>query len=122
MIFGGIAVLVASLGLYGALDYAVKSRTREIGVRVAVGAEPARIVGLLGREVLLLVSCGIVLGLCAYAGAAVWIRRALYNVSTWDPVGIAFVLAAIGVVAAIAVAPAIYRAVRIDPASALRSE
>lgn len=122
MIFGGIAVLVASLGLYGALDYAVKSRTREIGVRVAIGAEPARIIRLLGREVLLLVSGGAVLGLCAYAGVAVWIRRALYQVSTWDPIGIVSALAAVGVVAAIAVAPALYRAVRIDPASALRAE
>ena len=122
MIFGGIAVLVASLGLYSALDYAVKSRTREIGVRVAVGAEPARIIRLLGREVLLLVSCGAVLGLCAYAGAAVWIRSALYQVSTWDPLGIASVLVTIAVVAAVAVAPAIYRAVRIDPASALRAD
>lgn len=122
MMFGGIAVLVAGLGLYGALDYAVKSRTREIGVRVAVGAEPARIIRLLGREVLLLVSCGIILGLCVYAGAAIWIRRALYQVSVWDPFMIGTVLVAIGVVAAIAVTPAIYRAVHIDPASALRAE
>jgi ABC-type antimicrobial peptide transport system permease subunit len=122
IVFGGIAVLIASLGLYGALDYAVKSRTREIGVRVAVGAPPARIVRLLGCEVALLVSFGAALGLCAYAVVAVWIRRALYEVSSWDPAGIASVLAAIGAIAAIAVAPAIYRAVRIDAASALRSE
>jgi len=122
MIFGGIAVLVASLGLYGALDYAVRSRTRELGVRVAIGAEPARIIRLLGREVLLLVFCGAALGLGAYAGAAVWIRRALYQVSTWDPVAIASVLVAVGAVAAISVAPAIYRAIRIDPSSALRAE
>jgi ABC-type antimicrobial peptide transport system permease subunit len=122
MIFAGIAMLVASLGLYGALDYAVKSRTKEIGVRVAVGAEPARIVRLLGREVLLLVSCGALLGLCTFAGAAVWIQRALYQLSAWDPIGITSVLVAVGVVAAVAVAPAIYRAVRIDPASALRAE
>jgi predicted permease len=122
MIFGGIAVLIASLGLYGALDYAVKSRTREIGVRVAVGAEPSGIVGLLGREVFLLVCCGAVLGLCAYAAASVWLSRALYHVPAWDPVAIVSVLLGIGIVAAIAVAPALYRAVRIDPASALRAE
>lgn len=121
-IFGGIALLVASLGLYGTLDYAVKSRTREIGVRVAVGAASLRIIRLLGREVLLVVLCGAALGLCAYAGAALWIRHALYQVSTWDLVGIAFALVTVAVVAAIAVAPAIYRAVRIDPASALRAE
>jgi len=115
-------VLVASLGLYGALDYAVRSRTREIGVRVAVGAGPAGIVRLLGREVLLLVSCGAVLGLCVYAGAALWIRQALYQIPVWDPVGIGAVLVVVGMTAAIAVAPVIYRAVRIDPASALRAE
>jgi len=122
MIFGGIAVLIASLGLYGALDYVVKSRTREIGVRVAVGAEPAGIVRLLGREVFVLVCGGAVLGLCAYAGAAVWLSRALYQVPAWDPVAIASVLLGIGIVAVLAVSPALYRAVRIDPASALRAE
>lgn len=122
IIFGAIAVLVASLGLYGTLDCAVKSRTREIGVRVAVGAEPSRILRLLGWEVLLLVSAGALLGLCAYAGAALWIRRALYEIPAWDPRAIAGVLFAIGIVAAVAVAPAIYRALRIDPASALRTE
>jgi predicted permease len=121
-IFGGIAVLVVSLGLYGALDYAVKSRTREIGVRVAVGAEPMRIIGLLGREVLLLIFCGSVLGLGLYAAAAHWIRRAVYEVPAWDPILIAAVIAVIAAVAATAVAPAIRRAVRIDPAMALRAE
>lgn len=122
MTFGAIAVLISSLGLYGALDYAVKSRTREIGVRVAVGAEPAAIIRLLGREALVLVSCGVVAGLCAYAGVALWIRSALYEVSTWDGFGIASVLVGVGVIAVGAVSPAIYRAVRIDPASALRAE
>lgn len=54
--------------------------------------------------------------------AAIWIHRDLFEVSAWDPIGIAGVLAAVGVVAAIAVAPAIYRAVRIDPVFALRSD
>jgi predicted permease len=120
--FGGIAALLASIGLYGALDYAVKSRTREIGLRMALGAQPARIVGLLSQETLLLVAGGAVLGLCAYAAAAVWIRRVLYDVRSWEPVAVASVLLLVGLVAAIAAAPAVYRAVRIDPASALRAE
>ena len=74
-IFGGMAALLASIGLYGALDYAVKSRTREIGLRMALGANPAAIVGLLSRETLLLIGCGFALGLGGYAAAAVWIRR-----------------------------------------------
>ncbi|HTQ58383.1 MAG TPA: FtsX-like permease family protein [Bryobacteraceae bacterium] len=76
MMFGAIAAL-ASVGLYGALDYAVKSRTREIGVRMALGALPARVVGLFSREALLLTASGLGLGLCAYAAAAIWIRRVL---------------------------------------------
>jgi ABC-type antimicrobial peptide transport system permease subunit len=122
IIFGGIAALLASIGLYGALDYAVKSRTREIGVRMALGAQPARIVRLLSREVLLLVACGIALGLGSYAAAALWIRRVLYDVHPWEPIAVVSALVLIGLVAAIAALPATYRAVRIDPASALRLE
>jgi predicted permease len=122
IIFGGIAALLASIGLYGALDYAVKSRTREIGVRMALGAQPARIIGLLSREVLLLVACGVTLGLGAYAAAALWIRRVLFEVQPWEPIAVISALLLIGLVAAIAALPATYRAVRIDPASALRLE
>ncbi len=68
--FGAIAALLASIGLYGALDYAVKSRTREIGLRMALGAEPARILGLFSTETLVLIAGGVGFGLCAYAGAA----------------------------------------------------
>lgn len=122
IIFGGIAALLASIGLYGALDYAVKSRTRELGVRMALGAQPARIVGLMSREVLLLVAGGAAAGLCAFAVAGVWIRRVLYEVQPWEPMAVLAVLALIGMVAVIAALPATYRAVRIDPASALRLE
>ena len=122
IIFGGIAALLASIGLYGALDYAVKSRTREIGVRMALGAQPSRIVGLLSREVLLLVASGAALGLFAYAFAAVWIRRVVFEVQPWEPIAVISVLVLIALVAAISAVPATSRAVRIDPASALRLE
>jgi predicted permease len=122
IILGGIAALLASIGLYGALDYAVKSRTREIGVRMALGAQPARIIGLLSREVLMLVACGVAVGLFAYAFAAVWIRRVLFEVQPWEPIAVISVVVLIALVAAIAALPATSRAVRIDPASALRLE
>ena len=121
-IFGGIAALLASIGLYGALDYAVKCRTREIGVRMALGARPARIAGLLSGEVLLLTGSGVAVGLCAYAAAAVWIRRVLYDVRSWEPMVVVSVVVLVGLVAAMAAAPAAWRAVRIDPARALRAE
>jgi ABC-type antimicrobial peptide transport system permease subunit len=121
-IFGGIATLLASIGLYGALDYAVKSRTREIGVRMALGAQPARIVGMLSGEVLIVIVSGVAAGLCAYGAAAAWIRHVLYDVRSWEPVAIVSVLLLVVLVAAMAAAPSTYRAVRIDPASALRVE
>jgi predicted permease len=121
-IFGSLATLLASIGLYGALDYSVKSRTREIGVRIALGAAPARIVGLLSREALILIGSGVALGLIAYAGAAVWIHRVLYDVPAWEPFAVGSALALIALVALIAALPSTYRAVRIDPASALRVE
>jgi ABC-type antimicrobial peptide transport system permease subunit len=74
-IFGAIAASLASIGLYGALDYAVKSRTREIGVRMALGAQPTRIVGLLSHQAFLLTASGVVLGLCAHATASVYLGR-----------------------------------------------
>jgi predicted permease len=122
MAFGAIAVLLASIGLYGALDYAVKSRTREIGVRMALGARPARVVGLFSRDALLLTVSGLCLGLCAYAAAALWIRRVLYDVRPWEPLAVAAVVLLVTLVAAIAAVPAAWRAARIDPASALRAE
>ncbi len=121
-IFGGIAALMASIGLYGALDYAVKSRTREIGVRMALGAQPSRIIGLLTHETLAPVAGGTALGLCAYAAASVWISRVLYDVRPWEPIAIGSVLLMVGLMAAISAAPAIHRAVHIDPARALRAE
>jgi predicted permease len=121
-VFGGIAALLASIGLYGALDYAVKSRVREIGVRMALGAEPKQIVGLLYRETVLLVASGVALGLCGYAATAVWIHHVLYDVRSWEPIAVVSVVLLVGLAAAIAAAPATFRAVGIDPASALRAE
>ena len=70
----------------------------------------------------LLVVSGVVLGLCADAAATVWIRRVLYDVDSWEPVAVASVLLLVTLVSAIAAAPSTHRAVRIDPASALRAE
>lgn len=121
-IFGAIAALLASIGLYGALDYSVKSRTREIGVRIALGAKPGRIIGLLSGETLVVIAFGFVLGLGAYAVASKWIAHILYGIGRWEPIAVVSVLVFLLAVSAIAAAPAAYRAVRIDPASALRTE
>ena len=117
-----IAALLASIGLYGALDYAVKSRTREIGVRMALGAQRAEIIGLLSRETLLLIASGFALGLCGYAVAATLDRARPVWGPGWEPIAIAAVITLVALVGVLAAAPATLRAIRVDPATALRAE
>jgi ABC-type lipoprotein release transport system permease subunit len=89
---------------------------------MALGAQPARIVGLFSREALLLSGTGLVLGLCAYAAAAVWIRRILYQLRPWEPAVVVTVVFLVGLIGLIATAPAAIRAARTDPGSALRAD
>jgi predicted permease len=121
-VFGIIAAMLASIGLYGALDYAVKARTREIGVRVALGAEPFRIIRLLSREMFVLIAVGVAIGLGGYAIATAWIRKMLYGVTAWNPAAILAAIAVIAGAALFASFSPIRRAVRIQPAKALRDE
>jgi predicted permease len=122
-LFGGFAALLAGIGLYGALDFAVKSRTREIGVRVALGATPLRVVRLLSVQTVLLVAAGIGCGIVLYAASTRWISHVLYGVAPSDnPVAIGWALLFVAGVAFLATASPIWRAVRTDPAHALRHE
>jgi predicted permease len=120
--FGAIAIGLAALGLYGALDYAVKARRREIGIRVALGAAPPRIAGMLLTESLALVTVGTVTGIAVYAAAAGWIRRLLYGVRAWDIATIGAAIAVILLAACIAALPPVRRAIGIQPAEALHEE
>jgi len=121
-LFGGLAAVLAGIGLYGALDFAVKARRREVGVRVALGASPLRVVRLLSRETLLLVAAGALAGIAVYAVSARWIRQVLYDVAPSDPKALGSALLFIALVAWLAVVFPLWRAARIDPASALRHE
>jgi predicted permease len=121
-LFGGFAAVLAGIGLYGALDFAVKARRRQVGVRIALGANPLRVVRLLSRETLLLVTAGALSGVAVYAVSARWIRQALYNVVPSDPQALGSALLFIAVVTWFAVAFPLWRAARIDPASALRHD
>ena len=122
VLFGSFAALLAGIGLYGALDFNVKARRREIGVRIALGADPSRVVRLLSRETLLLVAAGSLAGAGLYAASTRWIRQALYGVTPSDPTALGAAFLLIIVVVLLAIAPAVWRAVRMDPASALRQE
>jgi ABC-type antimicrobial peptide transport system permease subunit len=115
------ALLVAGAGLFGVLSYSVAQRTREIGVRAALGARPADIIGLVVGQGVAVTLVGLVVGLCAATALVRYIGTMLYGVTTRDPLSYALVAATLAIVAALAsVVPAL-RAAKIDPLRAMRS-
>jgi putative ABC transport system permease protein len=120
--FAVVAVLLAALGLYGLLAYSVTRRTREIGVRVALGARPADVSRLVLREGMALALAGIVIGLGAAAATARLLRSLLYGVEPLDPATFAAVPLLLAAVAATACLLPVRRARGLDPVEALRSE
>ena len=120
--FGAIAVLLAGIGLYGALAYAVESRTREIGVRMALGARPGQIATLLARSAAWLVAGGTAAGLAVYGACAAGIQRVLYGVTAWELEAVAAVILLVLLLALGSTAPAAWRAAKTDAAAALRAE
>lgn len=118
--FGGLALLLAGIGVYGIVAHAVRARAAEIGVRVALGAEPRRIVRLVFRGVGVLIASGLALGLAGAIWAARFIETLLFELDARDPwtiAGAVGVLTLVGVVAAWVPAR---RAARLDPARVLR--
>jgi predicted permease len=120
--FGMLALVLAATGIYGVMAYAVSRRTREIGIRMAIGATQAQVLGSIARSATILIGTGLVLGLAAALAAGRLLERILYGVTPSDPVTFAIVFAImLGVGAAATFVPA-RRATRIDPMLALRQE
>lgn len=121
-LFAGMAVLLAAIGIYGLMHYSVTERTQEIAVRIAVGARPLDVFGLVLREAARLAAAGMAIGLAA----AVWLTRLvgsmLYGVSADDPTTYAGALLLLGLAALTASAVPARRAVACDPLPALRGE
>ncbi len=120
--FGGLAVLLAALGLYGVISYTVAQRTNEIGIRMALGAQRSGIVGLVLREVAVLIGIGIAIGAGLALGGGRAASSLLYGLKANDPLTLALavmLLAAIGLAAIFVPAR---RASRLDPMVALRYE
>jgi predicted permease len=118
--FGGLALLLAGLGLYGVTSYAVARRRAELGIRMALGAAPATVVRLVLARASALVAAGVAAGAVLALGAARFVAALLYGLEPRDPatlIGAAVTLVAVGAVAAWLPA---YRASRIDPADVLR--
>jgi putative ABC transport system permease protein len=116
-----ITLLLGAVGLYGVMAYMVALRTREFGVRVALGANPVDIAGLVLTRGLILTASGIVAGFALYALAAPFLRALLFEVTPTDPATLAAATAILVVTAGLASWLPARRAARIDPAEALRA-
>jgi len=120
--FSGIALLLASIGIYGVMSYSVAQRTRELGIRMALGAARTRVLGLVVGQGMVLAGAGIAIGLLGAFGLTRLLGAQLYSVSATDPstfVLVAILLAGIALLASLV--PAL-RATRVDPIVALRDE
>jgi predicted permease len=117
--FGFVALFLSSIGIYGVLAYLVAQRTREIGIRIALGSSGAEIFRLVLREGLLLVVSGFIIGLIGTAGLRHAIENQIYGITALDPVVIGIVVASLGVVGIVACTLPARRATRVDPVSIL---
>jgi len=120
--FAIVALLLAVVGLYGVVAYSVRQRTREIGVRMALGAQRASVYRLILKEAGMPTSVGVVVGLACSVAAAALMRRLLFNVSSWDVQTLAAVAAVLALSALVASYFPARRAVSVNPVEALRSE
>jgi putative ABC transport system permease protein len=120
--FGGVALFLATLGIYGVLAYLVARRTREIGIRVALGSTQADVLKLVLREGFQLVALGLILGVIGAASLQKAVASEIYGVRPLDPLVLVSVMALLAIVALAACAVPARRAMRVDPMVALRSE
>ena len=120
--FGALALLLAAIGVYGLMAYAVTQRTREIGIRMALGAKRLGVLKMVLRETVVLMSAGVGIGLPCVFAATRLIDHMLYGVSPNDPVTVACVVGALLAVGVLAAYLPARRAMRIDPMVALRCE
>jgi ABC-type antimicrobial peptide transport system permease subunit len=121
-IFAVVALLLAAVGVYGVIAYDVTQRTREIGVRMALGARPRMVLGLVFRRGLLLTLVGLAGGLVVALGATRLLRSLLYGVEPADPATYAAITLVLAVSAVAATWFPARRATRVDPMEAIRTE
>jgi putative ABC transport system permease protein len=121
-LFATLALALTAIGLYGLLSYSVTGRTREIGLRMALGARRGDVIRAILRETAWLVAAGVVLGLVAAPAASRVLANLLFGLAPTDAVTFTIVVAVLAVVALLASALPARRAARVDPVIALRAE
>ena len=122
MVFGGAALLLAAIGLYGVMSYAVSRRSGEIGLRVALGARRGTVITMVIRDALALVALGVAAGIPLTLAASRVIRGQLHGIEPSDPIAFGSALAVLCACAVLAALLPALRASRVAPVVALRSE
>ena len=122
LVFAAVALFLAATGLYGVISYSVTRRTREIGIRTALGADPIRVVGLVIGQAMKLVVIGLFAGLIVATLLGQLASSQLFHVSAFDPVTFAMAALVLTVAALLATALPTWRAAHVDPVTALRNE
>jgi putative ABC transport system permease protein len=120
--FGIVAVFITAIGLYGVLAYSIAQRTREIGIRMALGATRGAVVNMVLREVMVMTGCSVAIAIPLSIALSNFVKSQLFGISYRDPATLVFVTLAIGVVALLAACVPARRAIRVQPITALRYE
>jgi ABC-type antimicrobial peptide transport system permease subunit len=121
-LFGVVALILAAIGLYGVTAYSVAQRTNEIGIRMVLGADKGKVLGLVLRGAFQRVAIGLALGLPLAVGAGKLISAQLYGVSSWDPTALTIAAVALAICSFFAAIIPANRAASIQPMNALRIE
>ena len=122
MAFALTATLLAAIGIYGVMAYSVTQRTREIGIRIALGAAAREVIALVGRRTILIVALGLATGLAGALAATQFLQSQLWGVTPTDPATFALVSLLFAFVALVAAAFPLRRALSVNPTIALRCE
>jgi ABC-type antimicrobial peptide transport system permease subunit len=120
--FASLALVLAAIGVYGVMSYAVARRTQEVGIRIALGARSGQVLGMVIRDGMKVIVVSLIVGLASAAAATRLLASQLFGVSTVDPLTFTAVPAILAMVALVACYLPARRASRVDPIVALRAE